>query len=292
MYYGLYGFLYVLSLLPLRVLYLLSDFFYLVVYKLLGYRKKVVLHNLAIAFPDKTNAEREAIAARFYHNFCDTFIETIKFISAPPSFFQKHFQADYSVIHDLWAQGKNIQLHLGHNFNWELANLAFPFAIPYKTLVVYLPLNSKPFNRLFQKLRSRFGTVMIAATRMRAEMLPHRNTQYIIGLIADQSPANPAEAIWVPFFGRPTAFIKGPEAAARRNNFPVLFCHFVKLRRGYYKGYAQLVTQDPTSLPAKELTLRYARFLEEIMRQHPDMWLWSHRRWKHEWKPEYESNTA
>jgi KDO2-lipid IV(A) lauroyltransferase len=287
MYYFVFGLAYLVSLLPLRVLYLLSDLGYVIVYRLLGYRKDVVMQNLAIAFPDKTEAERAAIAKRFYKNFADTFIETIKFLSAGKRFFRKRFSSDYGVVQELLATGKNIQLHLGHNFNWELANLTFPFYISHKTLVVYLPLKNKIFNRLFYYIRSRFGSQLIAATRMAAEMLPHRGTQYIIALIADQSPPVGGKAYWVPFFGRPTAFIKGPDNAARRNNYPVVFNHFTKVRRGYYQGHNELATTDARSLPEGELTKRYAVFLERVMKENPDMWLWSHRRWKYEWKPEF-----
>jgi len=287
MYYIVFALLYVISLFPLPLLYLLSDFAYFIIYYVLKYRKKVVMQNLTLAFPYKTEVEKLSVAKEFYKNFCDTFVETIKFISAGKHFFRKRFIADYSVVDELFKSGKSIQLHLGHNFNWELANLTFPFYIPYKTLIVYLPLGNKVFDRLFKYIRSRFGSHMIAATKMRNEMLPHRNTQYIIALIADQSPPGGDNAYWVNFFGRPTPFLKAPENVARRNNYPVVFSHFTKIRRGVYQGHNILSTDNPKELPAGELTKRYADFLEKVMTENPEMWLWSHRRWKHEWKEEY-----
>lgn len=253
----------------------------------MGYRKKVVFHNLTIAFPQKSEEEKIKIAKEFYKNFCDTFIETIKFISAGERFLRKRFTADYSGVDDLFKAGKSVQLHLGHNFNWELANLTFPFYIPYKTLVVYLPLKSKLFDRLFKNIRTRFGTTLIAATNMKNDMLPHRGSQYIIALIADQAPPGPDRAYWVNFFGRPTPFIKGPENAARRNNYPVVFCHFKKKKRGYYTGYSEVAVTNPKELAEGQLTKLYANFLEKVMTEQPQMWLWSHRRWKHEWKEEH-----
>lgn len=287
MYYVVYGLLYLISLLPLRVLYLFSDLGYFLVYHIFGYRKQVVLQNLAIAFPHKTETERIHIAKNFYRNFADNFIETIKFISAGKRFFRNHFLVDYSDVAALLQSGKSIQLHLGHNFNWELANLTFPFHIQHKTLVVYLPLKNKIFDRLFYKIRSRFGSQLISATRMSAEMLPHRGSQYIIALIADQSPPGGDRAYWVNFFGRPTPFIKGPENFARRNNYPVVFNHFTKIKRGYYQGHCEVATTNARDLPEGELTKRYAVFLQKVMTANPDMWLWSHRRWKHQWKDEY-----
>ena len=287
MFHLLYGFLYLVSLLPLRVLYLLSDAAFVLVYHVLGYRRKVVLGNLRIAFPQKTQAERVAIAKKFYRNFTDNFIETIKFISAPPSFFARHFKGDFSAVEPLWRAGKPVHFHIGHNFNWELVNLAMPSHLPGQLVAVYLPVNARPIDRLMHQLRSRFGTRLVAATRMRSEMLPLRGQQYVLALIADQSPAIPQRAVWTNFFGRPTGFLKTPEAAARRNDYPVFFAHFIKTKRGHYEAQVRLAAEHPKGLPEGELTKRYVRFLEEVMSAQPELWLWSHRRWKHEWKPEY-----
>ncbi|RYE00672.1 MAG: lipid A biosynthesis acyltransferase [Sphingobacteriales bacterium] len=287
MYYLLYGFLYLVSLLPLRVLYLISDAAYGLVYHVLGYRKKVVLDNLRIAFPNKTEAERKAIARKFYHNFTDTFIETIKFISAPPSFFRKHYVADFSIVHEIYKDGRSVHFHIGHNFNWELVNLAMQAHLPGPHIGVYLPLTSKPVDRLFYKIRSRFGVKLVAAFRMAREMMPFRGQQYILGLIADQSPAVPSKAYWTNFFGKPTAFLKTPEDAARRNDNPVFFYHSTRPRRGHYVGHVQLASAHPSQLQPGELTKLYAAYLQQVMTEHPELWLWSHRRWKHEWKPEY-----
>jgi KDO2-lipid IV(A) lauroyltransferase len=269
MYYVVYGILYLLSLLPMRVLYLFSDFAYFMVYRVVGYRKDVVLQNLSIAFPNKTEEDRLEIARGFYKNFTDTLIETVKFFSASPQFFRKRTSGDFSIVNKIHQEGKNLQIHLGHNFNWELMNLAVAPQLPGDVLAVYLPLRNKLFNRLFYKMRSRF-----------------RGKQYIIGLVADQSPPRAATAYWTRFFNKPTGFIQGPERYARRNNVPVIFCHFTKPRRGHYEYHAELATMDPSSLPEGELTRRYANYLERVMTEHPEMWLWSHRRWKNEWTPE------
>src|SRR4051812_43713521 len=114
MYYLIYGFLYLFSLLPLRILYLVSDFFYFLVYYVLGYRKKIVLQNLTIAFPEKTADEKKRIAKKFYRNFTDTFIETIKFISAGERYFKKHLTGDMQILRELHKKGKKCQVHLGH----------------------------------------------------------------------------------------------------------------------------------------------------------------------------------
>ena len=287
MYYLLFGFLYLLSLLPLRVLYLLSDFAYWIVYHVLGYRKGVVLHNLSIAFPEKTGAEREQIARQFYRNFTDTFIETIKCISASRAWLQRHAQADLHVLDQLYKQGHKIQVHLGHNFNWELANLSMISMVSYTLLGVYMPIKNKAVDRLFRYIRGRQGTILLPATNMRHAMVPYRNRQYILGLVADQNPGDPRAAYWVRFFDQPTPFVKGPERGGRNAHAAIVFCHITKLKRGYYKVHFSLATTEPQALPEGVLTLQYVRFLEEVIRAAPEMWLWSHRRWKLTWKPEY-----
>jgi KDO2-lipid IV(A) lauroyltransferase len=287
MYYLLFGVLYLLSLLPLRVLYLLSDFAYFIIYYVAGYRKKVVLQNLTIAFPEKSEEEKIKISKKFYRNFTDNFIETLKFLSAGNNFFKRHYTGNVELFTPLFEQGKKCQVHLGHNFNWELANMAMPLLTPFQLLTVYMPIENKAVDRLFIHLRSRTGAILLPATRMSRAFMPYRNQQYMIALVADQSAANMLNAYWVEFFGKPTPFVKGPEKNARANNAVVVFCYFTKKKRGYYQAHFTVAEMEPAKLPDGALTKKYVSYLEDVVRNSPEMWLWSHRRWKHEWKPEY-----
>jgi KDO2-lipid IV(A) lauroyltransferase len=287
MYYLIYGFLYLLSLLPLRALYLISDAAAWLVWRVIGYRKEVVLANLDIAFPEKSKAEKERIAAAFYHNLIDTFIETIKLVSASEKFMKDHYVADVSLFHELKASGKKCQIHLGHNFNWELAGITMPLLLPYQVLSVYMPINNKALDRVFLKLRSRTGAIMLPATTIGRAIVPYRNQQYLSALVADQNPGVPSRAYWFQFFGRPTPFVKGPEKSAKGNDAAVVFAHFTKIKRGYYRGHFHIATTDPNQFQEGGLTSIYIKYLEGVIRENPEMWLWSHRRWKHEWKPEY-----
>jgi KDO2-lipid IV(A) lauroyltransferase len=288
MYYLLYVPIYLLSLLPMRVLHFFSDIIYGILYYIVGYRKKVVMNNLQIAFPEKPEAERRKIMKRFYHNFVDTFIETLKLISCKPAFLRKHVTIkNLDILEDLHKKGKRVQAHLGHNFNWELGNAAVAVINPFKFVGVYMPIANKAVNRLFYELRSRHGTNLVSATNMKKDMFQFRNDQYMLGLIADQVPGSAKNAYWLNFFGRPTPFIKGPERGARVGNIPVVFVQLYKRSRGYYVVEFILASENPAELPEGELTRRYAGFLETVLRKHPDMWLWSHRRWKREWKDEY-----
>lgn len=287
MYYIIYGFFWLFSLLPLRVLYFLSDCIYVLVYYVFKYRREVVMKNLQIAFPEKTEDEKKKIAKKFYHNLIDTFIETIKMITVSEKSTLKRFTANWDLINSLKATGRPVQVHLGHNFNWEWGNAAGAISIKFPFLAVYIPIANKNFERLFLKLRSRFGTVMLRATHMKEDFLPYRNTQYLLGLAADQSPGDPKKAWWLNFFGRATPFVKGPAKNAIANDAAVIFGFIHKPRRGYYEGVFSLVAESSAHLTEAELTGQFVKYLEGVIRQYPDMWLWSHRRWKWEWKEEY-----
>jgi Kdo2-lipid IVA lauroyltransferase/acyltransferase len=291
MYYLVYGLLYILSLIPMRLLYILSDGVYRIIYYVFGYRKKVVMGNLLIAFPEKSEAERIQIAKSFYRHFTDNFIEMLKLMSASKSFLRKRFVLENpEVLQRFYEEGRKCQLHMGHNFNWELANLAVPLGTPYLFIIVYMPVENKIFERLLKRLRSRTGTLLLPATKMSQSILPYRNQKYLLALVADQAPGNPAKAYWLNFFGTPTPIVRGPERGAVVGNIPVVFAEIHKSKRGHYRTLLEIGSDDPKSLPDGELTRRYIEFLERSIRAHPSMWLWSHRRWKHGWKEEYIKN--
>ena len=154
MYYVVYGLLWVISLLPLKILYFLSDCIYGLIFYVFQYRKDIVMNNLLIAFPEKTEQERKQIAKKFYHNLIDTFIETIKMVSASKHFFLKRFTANWDVVNEFKQSGKNIQIHLGHNFNWEWGNAAGSQQLTMPFVGVYMPITNKILNKLFYNLRS------------------------------------------------------------------------------------------------------------------------------------------
>ncbi len=287
MYYIVYGLLWLLSLLPLRVLYVFSDGVYGLIYYVFKYRREVVMKNLTIAFPEKTEAEKIRIAKKFYHNLIDSFIETIKMISAPHRFLEKRLTCNWEAVNQFYPAGKSVQVHMGHNFNWEWGNAVLVKHTPFKVLVVYMPIASKIIERLLYRLRTRAGSVLLPATNMRESFFPYRNQQYLLGLAADQNPGHPGNAWWVNFFGRPTPFVKGPAKGAIANGTAVVFAFIHKPRRGYYVSVVSVPDLDIKTATEQELTLAFARYLEGVIRKYPEMWLWSHRRWKLEYKPEY-----
>jgi Kdo2-lipid IVA lauroyltransferase/acyltransferase len=287
MYYLVYGFFYLVSLIPMRGLYFIGDGIYAVIYYLFRYRREVVMANLLIAFPEKTQKERTAIAKEFYHHFIDSFMEVIKLCSASDQFLKKRFTIDMEDLDALYRSGKSCQIHLGHTFNWEWGQLVLSTLTPYKVMVVYMPISNPIFEKLFYHLRTRTGNIFLSAAKMRDQMEPFLARQYLLGLVADQNPSRPQTSFWLNFFDHPAPFVSGPEKGAEANALPVVFAHMEKPKRGHYRGVVKLATLDASKLVAGELTLAYVRYLEDVIRKNPSMWLWSHRRWKHEWKEEY-----
>jgi Kdo2-lipid IVA lauroyltransferase/acyltransferase len=246
-----------------------------------------VMSNLLQAFPEKTGEERKNIAKKFYRNFTDNFIEVIKLISASRSFIEKHFTGDFSIPNKIYNEGKRCQLMLSHNFNWEMACMGIPFNSRHLFLIVYMPIGNKVIDKLFMKLRIRAGGALVSATNMRTGILPFRKKLYMLGLVADQNPGHPQNAYWFNFFGKPTPFVKGAESGARRGNTPVLFCKFIKLKRGCYKIIFEMGEENPATTKPTDITGKYVQYLTDFIKEHPELWLWSHRRWKWDWQPGY-----
>lgn len=289
MYYIIYGFLYLLSLLPFFILYGISDVIFVIIFYFFGYRKEVVFSNLDIAFPEKTRAERKNIAKIFYRNLIDTFIETIKMLSISDKQLGKRAVVDMSEILNLISKGRNIQMHSGHQMNWEYGHWAIAKQMPIPWIGVYMKINSKAIEKLFYKLRSIGSTVLVPAQQFRSRTHSVFNEQYAIGLISDQNPGAPASAYWLNFFNKPVSFVTGPDKGARINDTAVAFVNFVKVKRGYYRFSIDVVAEHGRNLAEGELTKLYRDYLEAAILKSPDNYLWSHRRWKWPYLPEYKS---
>jgi KDO2-lipid IV(A) lauroyltransferase len=291
MYYIIYGFLYIVSLLPFPVIYLISDFIFFLLYYVFEYRKKAVMVNLKIAFPEKTQEERKQIAKQFYHNFTDTFLEIIKLISISDKTFAKRFTGNLEIVNELAKKGKNIQLHAGHQFNWEFGSLFMSKAITtIPSYAIYMPINSRPVERLFLKIREKYGTIFVKANEFRTKREEIFSGRFAFFLAADQNPGSPDAAYWQNFFGRPTAFLTGPEVGAIKNNTAVVFVRSKIIKRGYYTCESTLITEDAASTATGDITRAFRDFLEKIIREEPANYLWSHRRWKWEYKDEYKKS--
>jgi len=287
MYYLIYVPLYLISLLPWAFLYLLSDIVYFILYHIVGYRKKVVMDNLMIAFPEKTLEQRMQISKEFYHNFVDVFFETIKFLSLSDKEFTKRLTGNFDLLSKIYQTGQNVQIHSGHFFNWEYMNWGVPKFTPYPFIGVYHPIESKAFNRLILSMRQRYHSIMLSTESFKTSFHQLVKGRYALGLYTDQSPPFPARSFWLPFFGKLTPFISGPEKSARINDVAIVFVHHYKVKRGFYRADFQLITTTPKEFSRGQLTKIYVTYLENCIRKKPDNYLWSHRRWKHEFNEDF-----
>jgi KDO2-lipid IV(A) lauroyltransferase len=288
MYYIIYGILYLLSLLPLFILYRISDLAFFIIYYISGYRKPVVMKNLDIAFPEKSTKEKKAIAKQFYKNLIDTFIETIKLLSISKTQFSKRAKMDLGECNALAAQGKNLVFCTGHQMNWEYGNRLMSENINIPWVGVYMKIKNGAVEKLFYKLRTRQGAILVAAQEFGTHSHNVLKPPYSLGLVADQNPGAPGSSYWLNFFNKPAPFIMGPGRWAVRNNTAVVFVKLVKIKRGYYEFVPEVITENAKEFTPAEQTILYRNFLESSIRKQPDNYLWSHNRWKWDYEVAYK----
>lgn len=287
MYYIVYPLIYLVSLLPFFILYAISDFIAFLLRRVFKYRCEVVLMNLGIAFPEKSMDERKQIAGRFYQYFTDTLMESIKCISISNKELEKRNTGEYGMLNKLLDEGLNINILGGHQFNWEYGSLLYALHLKIPITAVYMPITSQVVNRIFNDFRTRNGSIFVSAADFKNNLEDMASRQYVLALAADQNPGDPRNAYWISFFGRITPFVTGPEKGALHNKAAVVFVNFRKIKRGHYHFEPVLLAKDPTGLEEGRLTCLYRDALERSIRNDPANYLWSHRRFRHEWKPEY-----
>jgi Kdo2-lipid IVA lauroyltransferase/acyltransferase len=288
MYYIIYPLLYLFSLLPFFILYGISNFFAFLLFHVIKYRKDVVFSNLKIAFPEKSEQERIKIAKKFYLYFTDTFIESVKFISISKKQLLNRSTGSFDIINNLIERGFNINIMAGHQFNWEYANLLYAINLKIPFVGIYGPISNKTLGKIFFNFREQFGTILISAPDFKNKMHTVFENQYMLALAADQNPSDPASGYWINFFGRPTPFVTGPEKGAIKKNAAIVYVGFRKIKRGHYHFDATLLAENSANTKIGELTCLYRDILEKTIRQDPANYLWSHRRFKFEWKAEYQ----
>ncbi len=274
---------YPLSLLPLRALYLISDGLALLAGKVLRYRRRVVRENLRASFPEMTEKERRKIEHDFYSFLGDYIVETVKMISMSESQIRRRVRMEgLEQPCGALRRGRDVTLLLGHYCNWEWLS-SIPLHIPGKSVgaQIYHPLSNAAFDRLFMDIRTRFGSENIAMddTLRRLVEWKRAGIPSITGYIADQAPHLDLH-LFTDFFNRDTPVLTGPERIARFLDSEVYFIHISRPKRGYYTLRFIRVTDSPKNEPLFEITRAYFRMLEDNIREAPQYWLWSHRRWK------------
>jgi KDO2-lipid IV(A) lauroyltransferase len=273
-------------MLPFFVLYRLADFVYGLMYYVIGYRKEIVMANISIAFPQKTMTEKKAIAKKFYRNLADTFIETIRMLSMSQKEFEKRCTTNFDIVAQLEKKGKIIQFQSGHQMNWEYANWLMSKELSIPFIGVYKKISSKSINRIFYNMRSRYKTLLVSTDEFKEKKKELLTGQYSLALAADQN-GNPASSYWLNFFTKATPFVTGPALGAIKTNSTIVFVEFQKPQRGYYHFHCTLMAENAADFTPQELTLAYRKLLEEAIIKQPDNYLWSHRRWRHQYEDKY-----
>lgn len=281
----LYGFLWLCGCLPLRLLYFFSDICYLVLYHVIRYRRQVVCSNLKNSFPEKTQEERLAIERRYYRHLCDLFVETYRMWHIPPEEMRRRCVfTNPEVILRYFEQGRSVIGVLGHYGNWEWMSsfgLWMPDDIDFYTL--YKPLHSPEADRMMIRLRSRFGAKPIPRQDILRRIVRNRQDGqlFLAGFIGDQTPNKANLNFWMSFLNQDTPVFVGTEKIARKFDLPVISLRMRKVRRGYYEVDFIDLCATPQQLESGELTRMHTRMLERFIREEPEWWLWSHKRWKH-----------
>lgn len=286
-YYIIVGIWWLLSLLPLKILYLFSDMLYVLVHHVIGYRKKIVRKNLTNSFPEKSLDEIKQIEKGFYHFFCDYIVETIKQFSISKEEMKKRM-----VISGVEEMKDRMEkenktfcfIYLGHFCNWEwIASL--PYWVPNDILCaqIYHPLYNKAFDKLFLRIRNKFGGECIPMKETLRRIIELRRAQQktIIGFISDQAPKWNSIHHFVDFLNQETPVFIGTEKIAKQVDALVYYGDVRRVKRGFYTCEFKPMTEKPVKeIPDWELTDAYAHLLEEMISRHPNFWLWSHNRWK------------
>jgi Kdo2-lipid IVA lauroyltransferase/acyltransferase len=282
--------LYLISLIPLRILYLLSDIFSYLLYNLFKYRRKVVSENISKSLRDLNYNERTSLEKQFYKNFCDNFFETLKLLSMSEKNLQTHITADYSELENILALNQNCHIYLGHQFNWEWANAHIGSTFKKTNIVVaYKPLSNKSINNVMFKIRSRFGSKMVPSQNMKKEMKAFIGKQHVLILVADQNPNVPNRSFWTSFLSQPTAFISGTELYSASKKNPILFAKIIREKRGHYKFVLTPIFNFSQLYNVGLITKIFTQNLESAIVENPENYLWSHKRWKHIYKKEYHN---
>ncbi len=270
-------------ILPMRINYILSDFFFLLTYYVVQYRKKVVRKNLKNSFPDKSEEERLKIEKKFFRHLCDTFIETLCFYRFSSEEAKRRCRfLNPELANDYMRQGRPVVAFLGHYNNWEWMTNWLLFS-EYRFYPIYKKLKSKAFERFYVNLRSRFGAIPLERADTYRQLIKDakNGVPTFTAFLADQTPRINDIQYWTTFLNQDTAVITGLEKIARKTNAVVIGVHMRKIKRGYYEVEYSLITDNPKDTAKFEISEKCTGYLEKIIIEKPEYWLWSHKRWKH-----------
>ena len=280
-----YALLYLLTLLPLRVLYMVSDLLFPLIYHVVRYRRKVVRSNLINSFPDKSKREIISIERKFYHYFCDVFIEAMYRINMTPQEVNRRITFEnVELIEKIYAENKSAMLMMAHYGNWEWVS-ALSLHLPKESPLygVYKRLTNADFDAMTYRLRLKYNMGNIEMRDLFKTMLQKGKAgeKGVFAMVSDQSPRKDSIRFSMMFMNQPTPVIVGTEVLARKFDYPVLILSITRPKRGYYHCKVEMLSASPKDEPEFSISEKYMRRLETDINQNPELWLWTHKRWKY-----------
>ncbi|MFC0876329.1 lysophospholipid acyltransferase family protein [Saccharicrinis sp. FJH2] len=271
------------SFIPFAFFYAFADVIYIALYYGFKYRRNIVRSNLASSFPEKTEHERLLIEKKFFHHLADIFVESFKaFGMKPEAITKRHHLIPSESFSTYESTNQSILVVTGHYGNWEWGALSAPLQAGFKFVAINKRIKNPHIDAFIHKNRSRYGTVL-DQIKNTSDIFQHYHDKHAAFiLVADQSPGikHMDQAYWIDFLNRETPCLHGPEKYARKYNLPVIYLEIMKIKRGYYELRTEELVSDPSALEDGEITKRYMNRLEKTIREKPEYWLWSHRRWK------------
>jgi KDO2-lipid IV(A) lauroyltransferase len=282
-----YGVLKPLSYVPLKAMYWFSDFLFFFVYHVVKYRRSVVKTNLRNSFPEKTRSEITVLERECYSHICDLVVESIRLFSMTEEEALRRCKIlNPEFMEDLYHKGKSVIVVGGHYNNWELTGAILPRLVKHHILGIYAPLSNDFFNKTFNKSRGRFGLEMVSKLRVKESFEKHLGTPTATLFGTDQSPTHSKNVYWTTFLNQETAVMLGSERFAKDYDYPVVYLYLSKVKRGYYECEFKMLEEHPRETVKGAITEKHTRWLEEQIKENPQYWLWTHKRWKRKRKSE------
>ena len=279
----IYPILWIVSMLPFRILYFVSDLLYILMYYVIGYRKKVVKENLNLVFPNKSEAELRIVLKRFYHHLCDMIVESVKSMNISIDSMKSRYKFNnLDIITDYEKQNKSIILMCAHYGSWEWIFILQTYTT-HRSYAIYKRLQNKYFDRLVKSIRARYNSYLITTKETFSVMEEARKKGILSmsGFASDQSPKKDKARYWADFMGINVPVHTGAEALAKKLDMPIVFFSVKRMKRGFYEATFQTLADKPKSFKDYDITDRFLKLVEDQIIEAPEYYLWTHNRWKH-----------
>ncbi len=274
--------IYIFASLPFFITQGLGNVVYFILYKVVKYRVKVVKENLRNAFPQKSDKERLEIEIKYYKHLSDLFFETLKGLTFSKNQLKQRMKnVNQTVYDDFYSKGQSFIVVMSHCGNWEWVCDMSQVVCKQQVQCVYKTLSSKGFDWLMYKIRSRFGAIPMAMEQTLRVMTSNKKVLTVTAFIGDQNPSSGKNAHWSYILNQDTPFMNGPEKISKMFNYPIVYLSSTKIKRGHYLAHSEILIEDPSQYGDGEITEIIAKRTEKEILAQPEIWLWSHRRWKH-----------